>query len=283
MVPKEVNFSIDDLNIAGQEWGMPGNLPVIALHGWLDNSASFDRIAPLLSYVHLIALDTAGHGKSSHRAKGSPYHIWQDVSDIFEIADQMGWQQFGLLGHSRGAIISTLAAGTFPERISHLGLIDGFVPGAVPPEESPQQLARSIIETKRNRHRGFAHYPDEETAIMVRQRSEIPLNYEAAKMLTARGLTEVDGGLTWSSDPQLKIASGFKLSEAHCDAFVSRITAKTKIIIAEDGIPRIKAGLEKAVSHYPHIEVERLAGSHHLHMEDSAEKVAEVFSDFFAS
>ena len=46
MVSEEVSFHIDDLVIAGQEWGAPGNLPVIALHGWLDNSASFDRIAP---------------------------------------------------------------------------------------------------------------------------------------------------------------------------------------------------------------------------------------------
>ncbi|MGH1472342.1 MAG: alpha/beta hydrolase [Cellvibrionaceae bacterium] len=281
MVSEEVSFHIDDLVIAGQEWGVPGNLPIIALHGWLDNSASFDRIAPLLKNIHLIALDSAGHGKSSHRAKGGPYLIWQDVADVFEVADQMGWQSFGLLGHSRGAIISTLAAGTFPERISHLGLIDGFRPGSVSAEESPQQLARSIIETKRNRHRGFAHYPDEETAIMVRQRSEIPLNHDAAKMLTGRGLKEVDGGFTWSSDPQLKIASGFKLSEEHCDAFIQRISARIKLIIAENGIPRIKEGLEKVVKKYPQVEVERMAGSHHLHMEDPAEKVADVFNQFF--
>ncbi|MGI1677317.1 MAG: alpha/beta hydrolase [Cellvibrionaceae bacterium] len=281
MVSEEVSFDIDDLVVAGQEWGVPGNRPVIALHGWLDNSASFDRIAPRLKNIHLIALDCAGHGKSSHRAKGSPYLIWQDVADVFEVADQMGWQNFGLLGHSRGAIISTLAAGTFPERITHLGLIDGFRPGSVSAEESPQQLARSIIETKRNRHRGFAHYPDEETAIMVRQRSEIPLSHDAAKMLTGRGLKEVDGGLTWSSDPQLKIASGFKLSEEHCHAFIERITARAKLIIAEDGIPRLKEGLEKAVAKYPHVEVERMAGSHHLHMEEPADKVADVFNQFF--
>jgi len=43
---REISFQVGDLTIAAQEWGNPGDFPVIALHGWLDNSASFDRLAP---------------------------------------------------------------------------------------------------------------------------------------------------------------------------------------------------------------------------------------------
>lgn len=278
---RDVEFTVSGLTITGQEWGQPGDIPVMALHGWLDNSASFDVLAPQLSGVHLIALDMAGHGRSSHRAPGSPYHIWQDVGEIFEIADQLGWQRFALMGHSRGGIISCLAAGTFPERITHVALIDGFRPGTTSPEEAPQQLARAIIETKRVKDRGFAVYPDVDTAIIVRQRSEIPVSFDAAKILTTRGLIQRDEGYTWSSDPHLKIASGFRLTEAHCDAFIDRITAPMTLIIADDGLPRLKESHERSIERFPHVEALRLTGGHHLHMETAASEIAAHFNQFF--
>lgn len=279
---RDTQFQIGELTIAGQEWGMPGGLPVIALHGWLDNAASFDLLTPLLDDAHLLALDCAGHGLSDHRGSGGAYHIWQDVGEVFEVADQMGWDRFALLGHSRGAIISTLVAGTFPERISHLALLDGLFPSTVPAEQAPQQLARSVIETKRNRHRGFAVYPDMETAMLVRQRSEIPVSESAARLLTRRGLKVVEGGYTWRSDPQLKVASGFKLSDEHVDAFMRRISAPIKLVLAEESILRLSARHEQAVAAYPQIEVERLAGGHHLHMDpEPVAKLAPILNDFF--
>jgi len=38
----EVSFKLQDGGeIAGQAWGSPDNVPVVGLHGWLDNSSSF--------------------------------------------------------------------------------------------------------------------------------------------------------------------------------------------------------------------------------------------------
>src|SRR5690606_24794956 len=125
-------------------WGDEGQLPVLALHGWLDNSASFSALAPRLRNTHIVAIDMAGHGQSHHRPGVAPYHIWEDVTEIFAIADSLGWQKFALLGHSRGAIVAMLAAGTFPERITHLALIEGLLPEPGSIAEAPQQLATSI-------------------------------------------------------------------------------------------------------------------------------------------
>jgi len=93
---------------------------VIALHGWLDNAASFSHLAPLLPGLRIVALDQAGHGHSSHRAPGSGYQLWDYALDVLLVADQLGWQKFALLGHSMGAIVSLLLAGAVPERISRL-------------------------------------------------------------------------------------------------------------------------------------------------------------------
>jgi len=282
MSARELQFDYFGRVIAAQEWGQPGDKPVIALHGWLDSSASFAPLAPKLNNLHLIALDMAGHGLSDYREKGAPYNIWQDVYEVFEIADQLGWREFSLLGHSRGAMVSVIAAGTFPERIQHLALIDGFRPGTVEIEQAPQQLAKSIVDTQRINRRGVAYYPNLETAIGARQRAEIPVSYAMAELLATRGVRETEEGYFWHSDQQLKIASAVKFSDEQADAFIRRITAPTSLIIAEEGIPRIKEYNHKSADRYPFVKVHSLPGGHHLHMEDNIDGVADVLNDFFA-
>lgn len=124
----EWSIQYGEMTFRGKRWGRRDGLPVFALHGWLDNCASFDLIAPHLNNVDLIALDLAGHGKTDHRRHAGAYNIWLDIQEIIAIANQLGWEKFALIGHSRGAMISTMIAGTFPERVSHLALIEAFVP-----------------------------------------------------------------------------------------------------------------------------------------------------------
>ena len=157
-MPIQRQFHIDGFTFAAQEWGQSGGMPILALHGWLDNSASFNAVAAKLQGLHLLALDLAGHGHSDHRTGSSRYNIWQDIPDVFAIADAMGWQQFALLGHSRGAMISLLAAGTFPKRISRLGLVEGLWPEPVNISDTPKQLAKSIRQYQRRKNSKLSHY-----------------------------------------------------------------------------------------------------------------------------
>ncbi len=77
---RERQFEIDSLRFAAQQWGDESGRPVLALHGWLDNSASFTPLAPQLRGLNIIALDMAGHGQSCHRPGSAPYNIWEDVA-----------------------------------------------------------------------------------------------------------------------------------------------------------------------------------------------------------
>ena len=142
---RERTFEVNGLQIACKEWGRSGFTPIIALHGWLDNAASFDHLIPLMNNVHVIALDMMGHGKSSHRSADSFYEPWIDVGDVISVADQMLWDEFTLLGHSRGAIISAFVAGTFPERIKNLFLIDGYVPYLHTPQKNLEIILKERL------------------------------------------------------------------------------------------------------------------------------------------
>lgn len=280
--PVERRFGVNGLELAAQQWGRPGQAPVLALHGWLDNSASFVRLAPQLADRHLIALDLAGHGRSGHRPGTGPYNIWDDVSDVFAVADQLGWERFSLLGHSRGGIIGMLAAGTFPERIGHLAVIEGLWPETHRCEDAPRQLARSILETRALAEKPMTLYPDTERAIKARERGLFPLSHGAARALTERGLAPVEGGYRWSSDQRLLAPSAMKLTEAHFRAFLDRSTAHLCMLLGREGVPRLFKHYRDALTLFPErLQLELLPGGHHLHMEAQAPRVAEILTRFF--
>ena len=67
---------------------------VLCLHGWLDNAASFNRLAPLLldsspssdeeqvqyQPMEILALDFPGHGLSGHKSVDGPPQLLAEVS-----------------------------------------------------------------------------------------------------------------------------------------------------------------------------------------------------------
>jgi pimeloyl-ACP methyl ester carboxylesterase len=282
MQPQELNFNIDGLQFAAQAWGNPAHYPILALHGWLDNSASFFALAPLLNNVYVVAIDMAGHGQTSHRLGSFPYNIWEDVAEIFAVADALGWKKFSLLGHSRGAIIAAIAAGTFPERISQLGLIEGLLPEPTRSEDTPKQLALSIKGIKTQSAKALTIYPDIAKAISIREHGLFPLSYSAAKALTERGLKKIDQGYHWSTDQRLLVPSAIKLLPEQMAAFVAKISCPIALILAQDGMPKLFPPYQESVKQYPQIAVTILPGGHHLHMEQEVDAVAKVFNTFFA-
>jgi len=277
-MPTQATFELSNITLQAQVWGEPGQTPVLALHGWLDNSASFERLAEQLNNVHLVALDLAGHGQSDHRTPGTPYNIWEDVADIFAVADQLGWKTFSLMGHSRGAIISTLSAGTFPDRIGGLMLIDGVLPMFIKASDAPSQLAQSINETRLFSQKQLRVFESLESACNARRRGRFRLSQDAASRLTARGVKTVDGGLSWSSDSRLMAASAFKLTREHGLAFCRAIKAKAAMVVAVNDSSFAQHYLDLIEDVYPLLPVEKIEGTHHLHMEEESAQVASIFN-----
>ncbi len=276
----ERTFDVNGLTFTAKEWGSPGYTPVIALHGWLDNAASFDPMLPFLSDLHVIALDCAGHGGSSFRSADSGYNIWQDIAEVLGVADQMGWNQFVLLGHSRGAIISTLIAGAFPDRISRAALIDGYMPGLADAKGTAVQLAKSVYEAKRFGVASPSFFPDFDSAVKARVNGFIPLKEAAAAVLAQRGVRQHERGFYWHTDQRLKAASQLKLTRDHMQDFFSSITAPVMLIQAEDSGFKPDAQQDETFSWITNFRLVKMSGSHHLHMEEQAQQVADEVQKF---
>ena len=71
-----VSFHISGLSFKGLCFGPEDGHRVLALHGWLDNAASFSRITPLLVGCRVVAIDQRGHGLTDHLRRP---HIWDGV------------------------------------------------------------------------------------------------------------------------------------------------------------------------------------------------------------
>jgi len=271
---RERTFETNGLTLKAKEWGRSGSLPVIALHGWLDNAATFDRMLPFMDNLHVVALDLAGHGLSGHRSVDATYDVWMDVGEVMAVADQMGWEHFALIGHSRGAIISGLIAGTFPDRISHVVLIDGYIPMAQEAGGAARQLAKAIRENNRFGASSPTFFHDFDRAVQARVNGFVPLEVDAAEILASRGVVEGPRGFYWRSDQRLKAASYTKYSVEHLKSFFVAIGARVILIHADNSAFSPERQQSDHFQWVPQMQVLKMPGSHHLHLEGQAEDVA---------
>ncbi|MDO6563458.1 alpha/beta hydrolase [Amphritea sp. 1_MG-2023] len=277
-IADELTFNVNGHQIAAKSWGDANGMPVLALHGWLDNAATFNRLAPRLTGLRLIALDLMGHGYSDHRPPSMPYYIWDNVVDVLGVADQLGLQRFSLLGHSMGASIATLVAGGFPERVDKVVLIEGIGPLVTPSEQSAEQLETAIKKRLRLQKREQKPYQQVDGAVRARMNGRWPVDHQAAKWLVERGLERREDGYYWRSDPNLILPSILRMSEAQVESFLMRMSAETLLILADSGIPQS----ERRIALLQHCQTQRLKGGHHLHLEEQAvAPVATLINEFY--
>jgi pimeloyl-ACP methyl ester carboxylesterase len=281
-VPVERRFSPPGLTLAAEVWGVPGDRPVLASHGWLDNAGSFELLAPKLRGCELVALDLAGHGFSDFRSADSAYNIWQDVGDLLAVADELGWQRLTLLGHSRGGAISMLFAATFPERVDKLVLLEGGLPITADESEAPAGLAQAVRESRSLLGKTGRVFAERATAIAERASGFSKVTPAAAELLARRSLREVDGGYRWHADQRLKAQSELRLTPGQARAFASRVTAPVLLLFASESPFADRPLYRELPRMLANVEVHRVPGRHHLHLEGSEGLVAEHILEFLA-
>ena len=264
------------MRVAAKVWGKAEARPCLALHGWLDNANSYDRLAPLLPNLRLVAVDLPGHGHTSHRAEDGDYPFISYIEDVHGIVAALGWERFVLMGHSMGAGVASVYAGTFPQHVEHLILLDGLGPWSGPEQDAPQQLVRHIEQLVRLRRKRQPTYPSVEAVAAQLVRIVPNMSLISAEILARRSTRPVaaDGsegtGFVWRSDPRLRCTSGMRLTEAQVAAFLNRITCPTLMVRAVDGYPFEEGFWERRQQMIAHGQVVEVSGGHHVHMEDAA-------------
>ena len=281
-MPSERRFELPGLSIAAQVWGEPGGRRVLASHGWLDNAGSFDLLAPLLPGCEIVALDAAGHGFSDSRSPDAGYTLSQDVGDVLDVLDALGWQQCTLLGHSRGAAISMLFAAAFPERADKLVLLEGGLPLTGEADDAPDNLARALLDRRTLRDRQGRVFAQRPRAVAERTQGFTRVTAAAAEILARRSLREVPGGFQWHADQRLKAATALRFTAEHAKAFARRVTAPVLLVFAADSPFSSRPLYTETTALFANAEVVRLAGGHHFHLEGAEGEIAAHIREFLA-
>ena len=275
-----VVFDTQRGRIEGLRFGNPEGPPVLALHGWLDNAASFIPMAPYLATHDIVAIDMLGHGASSHIPKGYDYAFVDWLHDILDVLDALDWQQAHLLGHSLGgALASVLAAGA-PERIASLALIEALGPPPWPGEHAAERL-RNAIAGRRRAISPPRLIADIDTAVRARLQAT-EKSEAAARLLVERNLRQVDGGYQWRSDPRLMWPSHMRAEEASVRNWLAAIECPVLLVAADPApvyfTPELRDARFACLKHgVQHI----IPGTHHVHM-DKPEIVAGFIKGFWS-
>jgi pimeloyl-ACP methyl ester carboxylesterase len=170
MAPEELTLETAYLRLAAQRWHVGAPLKVLALHGWLDNAASFATLAPRLTGCDLVALE--------------------------------GWARFAILGHSLGAGIGCFVAAIAPGAVTGLALVEGLGPLSGSPDDDPDRLAEATQQMAAHALREPRVYPDVETAVTARVRAG-GVGKTGARLLVERALQPTGGGFAWRSEAQV--------------------------------------------------------------------------------
>lgn len=116
-------------NVAGVWWGRQDVRPILAIHGWLDNAGTFNRLIPLLpDHVGYLAIDLPGHGRSAHFPRGQYYSTIDFLRTIETLRLKMKWDQVSLLAHSMGSQLSYYYSALKPENVDMFAGIDVLKP-----------------------------------------------------------------------------------------------------------------------------------------------------------
>lgn len=273
----EIEYNIGSKKIAALTNGNNGAPTLLCLHGWLDNAASFQPLFPHLDEFHVIAIDWPGHGFSSHRSEDAHYHFLDWVYDLVQLFQKQQWSDIGIVAHSMGGMVASAFSAAFPEYVKSLTLIDSIGLLALDSKETSQQLRKGML-SRLSQGDKRRYHPNIASAVTARTLVS-DLTAENAQLIVNRGIEHTDKGYQWRSDSRLRATSPYRLSTTQVKQIVTDIKAPTQLVFGNKGMEMVSLGLKAYGALFSSLEVHKLNGGHHVHMEQ-VEETANLIVNF---
>jgi pimeloyl-ACP methyl ester carboxylesterase len=229
---------------------------VFLVHGFMDAGGTWDLVAPALAAqgLRVLAPDMRGFGEGARAGKGSYYHFVDYVFDLADLVDALApGEPIALVGHSMGGTIATLFAGTFPERVARLALIEGIGPPDNAWEAGPTRMRAWIEGVRASRARAKAPPTFSQQEALRRMAANHPTI--GADVLEDRlphlAADAGDGRLAWHFDPLHRTTAPVPFFAKLFIEFARKVTCPVLFV---SGGPR---------GYHPPDEPERLAAFAH--------------------
>jgi pimeloyl-ACP methyl ester carboxylesterase len=262
------------------EWGDSDKPLIVMLHGWGDSGRSFQFVVDAMREDWLvIAPDWRGFGQSRNQAQC--YWFPDYIADLDALLQTYQPDlPVRLLGHSMGANIAGLYAGTFPERVSAFINVEGFGLAESDPVAAPANYRRWIEQSRSIP--AYKTYTDfAELAERVRRRSP-NLDFDRAMFIAhCWAFRNNSGVITLRADPAHKLPNAVQYRRAEALACWSQVTAPVLQIVGADTTLKDAAQAwlveDPATYHFPDAETVVIPGAGHMvHFEQPASLAAAV-------
>lgn len=214
-----------------RRWEGTGQPLRVILHGWLDLSATWQRLVDHLpTHWDIAAPDQRGFGLSEH--VGDTYWFYDYIADLELLLDQISPEQpVDLIGHSMGSQVAALYAGVRPQRVRRLVLLDGFYLPQADPERAPAQL-RNWLEELREPAKDKL-YPDLDALAARIGKRQPGLDQAGARFVAECWSTrQADGQYRLLGDPRHRQRGPLLYRDEEAKAVFRQVTAPTLLIDA---------------------------------------------------
>ena len=122
--------------------------PVVFIHGFPTSSHLWADVVPLMPAGHrLVVLDLLGFGRSD-RPLGRDLSLRGHAERVLGLMDALGINRACVVGHDVGGGVAQVLATRWPQRVSHLCLVDSIAFDAWPAREV--KLARAMLPLTRH-------------------------------------------------------------------------------------------------------------------------------------
>jgi 2-(acetamidomethylene)succinate hydrolase len=273
-----------DLRISGHngvglhllDWGGPPDSPlVVLLHGVGGNAYSFASLAQRLDVpFRLLGVDQRGGGDSDKPATG--YTAEDFALDVLAIQDQLGnGQPMVLVGHSRGGWQAAYIAARWPDRVSHLVLVD--------PARITFDSASDVDDFYGPVRAALGPFASADEALAFARQRDPQAIWNADREQTFRfGYTsQPDGSLVGKMPGYVLDQLRAERETTDIGPSLANVTNPVLLLVATKSNERRQQQKLAYARYLPQARVEFVEGTHHIHIEQP-ERVARLIEELLA-
>lgn len=280
---KDVRIWVPWGHLAGRWYGNRKDRPILALHGWMDNLGTWDRLIPLLpDYLGVLCIDLPGHGHTDRLPAGMHYSADDWILTIGRIMKTYKWTKVSLMGHSLGGVLSFIHTALAPNTVDMVIMVDMVLP----PVDSPKNLRTMAVQTEKhlieeernkdNETREPPSYTMEELGHALSRGTFNSVPLEFAQHLLNRSVVRSQlypDKFYLDRDGRIKFYSLLPMTTGLGEGLARCITNKPYLIIKGTESPFIDANSEQTIAilseQNPYFEYHEVEGMHHVHLTDA--------------